>query len=186
VVTKNKIKKNSVVRAKIRKDAVDGAKIADNSVTGSEIDAATTPFSRIVHEARGNGAVGLLNKTYAVYPLDGATYTQDPGRDDSFMGALELTFAPTCEPPRSVAAYGVLDSSNPLEPSETDVVAFGVAADQAGGQVTKRVSLGPYLGASFQPAVPTSHTLSLVAFVECKGGSGATANFGAIDVIGAK
>jgi hypothetical protein len=85
-----------------------------------------------------------------------------------------------------VAAYGVLDASNPLEPSETDVVVFGVAVDQAGGQITKRVSLGPYLGASFQPAVPMSHTVSLVAKAECKEGSGVTANFGAIDVIGAK
>ncbi len=185
-ITTPKIKKNAINRSKIKNDAINGAKIADNSVTGSEIDATTTPFSRIVHEARGSTAVDLPNKALVPYPLANAAYTQEPGRDDTFVGAVDVTFAPSCEAPRSVLGYVLLDAANPAEPSETNVVAFGAALDQAGGQVTKRVSLGPYLGASFQPDTPTGHTVSVVAEVECKAGSGATATFGAVDVIGVK
>ena len=48
-----------------------------------------------------------------------------------------------------------------------------------------RVKLGSY-GDLFQPATATSHTLSLVAILHCSTGDGATATFGAADVIGTK
>ena len=46
--------------------------------------------------------------------------------------------------------------------------------------------MGPYLGASFQPAAPTNHNLVIGIQLQCTAGDGASATFGAIDVIGAK
>jgi hypothetical protein len=186
-VTSPKIKKGAVNRSKIKKDAVNGAKIADNTVTGSEINAATTPFSRVVHRARGSAAVPLLNESPVLFPLPDSTYTQEAGRDDTYFGVMEITFEPSCTAPRAGLAYILLDAPNPLAPDETNVVAFGAASDDAGGTVSKRISLGPYIGGSFAPNAPLNHTLSLVTFTNCEGAtSGATATYGGIDVIGVK
>jgi hypothetical protein len=195
-VTKAKIKKNSVATAKIKNgavarkklknSAVNGAKIADGSVTGTEIDAASTPFSRIVYEARGHGSVSIPKEGPATYALDNPTYTQEANRDDSYFGALDVTFKPTCTPPRQAQAYILLDPANPAEPDETNIVGLGATQDKGGGEVGKRISIGPYLGGGFQGDIPTNHTLYLGVQVDCEAGEGATATFGAVDVIGTK
>jgi hypothetical protein len=179
-VTTAKIKKNAVTKAKIRRDAVDGSKIVDGSVTGTEINAASTPFGRIVHEGRGNGTVALPG----VYPLANPVYTQEPGRDDRYVGALDITFESSCLPPRSVSGFVVIDPADPTQPSEYDVVAYGVAFDTAGGTVSKRIHIGPFLGQRFQPTSPGPHTLYLFGNDQCSGASsGVTATYGAVDVI---
>lgn len=185
-VTAAKIKKNAVTKAKIKNGAVNGAKIADGSVGGTEIDAASTPFSRIVYEARGNATVALPKEKFTPYLLDNGTYTQEPGRDDTYLGAVDVTFKPTCNPPRNAAAYALVDAANPAEPSEADVVAAGLVQDQGSGEVGKRINLGPYLGARFQSDTATTHTIALVVQVDCNSGEGATATSGAVDVIGTK
>ena len=87
-VTTAKVKKNAVTRAKIKVGSIDGSKIADGSVTGTDINVPSTPFSRIVYEARGSSTVDLKNATFVVYPLTNPTYTQSPGSDDVVRGCL--------------------------------------------------------------------------------------------------
>src|SRR4051794_8707541 len=58
-VTKPKIKDGAVDGSKITDGAVNGAKVADGSLTETDIDVAATPFSRIVHKARGNSTVAV-------------------------------------------------------------------------------------------------------------------------------
>jgi hypothetical protein len=188
-VTTRKIKRNAVATAKIKNGAVESAKIADGSVTRIDIAESTLPYSRIVHEARGSSTVQLASEKPALYPLANATYTQDAGRDDMVMGALDVSFKPTCTKPRHVQAYVLADAAKPTEVTLLDTpneaVATGKLADETGEVTGGRVKLGPY-GGLFQPATATSHTLSLVAILHCSGGDGATATFGAADVIGTK
>jgi hypothetical protein len=183
-VTAAKIKKNAVTKAKIKNGSVNGAKIADGSVTGTEINAATTPFGRIVYEARGNSVVPIEDG--GAYLLPNGTYTQEAGRDDTYLGALDLTFKPSCEPPRTAVGYALIDAPNPAKPEEASVAAIGAVSDTSGGTATKRINLGTYFGASFQRDAPTNHTLSLFVELGCKSGEGATVTFGAVDVIGVK
>ena len=67
-VTTRKIKKNAVANAKIKDGAVESAKIADGSVTRTDLAEATLPFSRIVHEARGNSTVQLEDRQTGALP----------------------------------------------------------------------------------------------------------------------
>jgi hypothetical protein len=185
-VTTAKIKKNAVTKAKIKNGAVNGAKVADGSLGDADFNLAGTSVARIVHEARGTGTVAL-GESPTVYPLSNPSYTQEAGRDDTFTGAMDITFSPGCEAPRSATAFVLLDQPNPATPiAEASVVAAGVAADESGGTVSKRISMGPYLGSSFQQPSPTNHTITLVATVDCDSGSGVSATTGAVDVIGVK
>jgi hypothetical protein len=197
-VTTRKIKRNAVANAKIKNGAVDGskiqdgsvnsAKVADASLTETDINLGATPFSRIVNEARGNGTVSLTKASITPYPLSsGATYTQEAGRTDIFSGAADVTFEPTCAPPRSATPIAFLDPPDPSKlTSGSNVVAAGAGVDETGSRPSLRVSMGPYLGGSFQPATATNHSLVLGIQLSCSAGDGAKATFGAIDVIGAK
>lgn len=188
-VTTAKIKKNAVTKAKIKKGAVDGSKVADASLTETDINVGATPFSRIVHEARGSSTVTVpAGAVYVDYPLDNATYTQEAGRDDTFMGAVDVTIAPSCAEDRTVIAYLLLDPTKPGEPSIDELVGAGVFEDETSNQITRRINIGPYIfgSARFQPATPTNHTLVIRLASTCKSGSGVTATFGAADVIGTK
>jgi hypothetical protein len=187
-VTTAKIKKNAVTKAKIKKGAVDSSKIADASVTGTDINTASTPFGRIVHEARGSSTVDVPAGNLAVYPLSNNSYTQEAGRDDTYVGAIDVTISSGCKEERTAAAFLTVDPANPLTPASQDIVAWGVYEDEGAGQVSTRVNLGPYLfgGARFQPSSPTNHTLVLVVQGQCKSGSGITVTSGAADVIGVK
>jgi hypothetical protein len=189
-VTTRKIKKNAVANAKIKDGAVESAKIADGSVTRTDLAQATMPFSRIVHEARGSSSVAVPTEgeKRAIVPLNGGTYTQEAGSDDSYVGAVDLTFSSGCKEERSAIAVVTVDAANPLLPPSQDVVAWGLYEDKASSQVSTRLNLGPYIfGAGrFQPSSATNHTLVLTVQGTCKTGTGITATSGAVDVIGTK
>jgi hypothetical protein len=189
-VTAAKLKKNAVTRVKIKKGAVDGSRIADNSVTGTEINAATTPFGHVVFSATGSGPVSL-NTSDQAYPLANPTYTQEPDRDDSYVGVVEGNFEPSCKPPRSAIGLAVVDAdpnaiANPMLLS-TQADAAGIATDETGARADFRINLGSYQGGgSFQTPTPASRTISLFVSAECSAGSGAVATAGAVDAIGVK
>jgi hypothetical protein len=185
-VTTRKIKKNAVANAKIKDGAVESAKIADGSVTRTDLAEATLPYSHIVHEARGNSTVQLEDGKPALYPLANATYTQQAGSDDTVMGVLDVSFKPTCTKPRQVLVYVLADAAKPAElTTVNEAVATGQLSDETGEVTGGRVKIGSY-GGLFQPATATNHTLSLVPILHCNTGDGATATFGAVDVIGTK
>jgi hypothetical protein len=185
-ITTRKIKRNAVANAKIKDGAVESAKIADGSVTRTDLAEATMPFSRIVFETRGNSTVQLESEKPGLYPLANATYTQEAGRDDTVMGALDVSFKPTCTKPRQVQAYVLADAAKPTELTTlNEAVATGQLSDETGAVTGGRIKLGSY-GGLFQPSAPTNHTLSIVAVLHCNSGDGATATFGAVDVIGTK
>jgi hypothetical protein len=184
-VTTAKIKKNAVTAAKIKAGAVDGSKVLDGSLGAGNLNLADMPFSRIVHQARGSATVDV-GSTFVVYPLGDAAYTQPAGEDEFFGATLDVTFLPGCEADRNAEALLLVDSPNPTDPRQGDILSVGQVDDEAGGTVTKPMTLGASElgGALFQPKVATNHTLSLVVEADCKSGAGVTASNAAVDVIG--
>lgn len=193
-VTTRKIKKNAVTTIKIKDNAVENAKLDDDSVTtpkiaseavtGAKIDAASTPFARIVHEARGTSTTALPNATLTVYPLAGNTYSQPAGRDDTFIGGLQVVIPESCTGIRRVTVGLLVDPADPGTPKEAEFVAQRVFEDEGAAPLSTQISVGP--AASFQPGAATNRSLYLVAKADCGGGGGVTATSGGIDVIGAK
>ncbi|HWI69464.1 MAG TPA: hypothetical protein VNS88_14010 [Nitrospiraceae bacterium] len=193
-VTTRKIKKNAVTAIKIKdgaikenklnSSAVTTSKIAGNAVTGAKIDVATTPFGRIVQEARGSTAKSLPNGVLTVYPLSNNTYSQEANRDDTYIGALEVVVPDSCTGTRSVKVGLLVDPFEPAEPKATEFLAERQFEMSGTDALTTRISLGPV--ASFQPQKSTSHSLYLAAQANCETGSGVTATFGGIDVLGTK
>jgi hypothetical protein len=177
-----KIRDNAVTNAKLDDDAVTTAKIAKEAVTGAKIDSASTPFGRIVHEARGTSTESLPNATLTVYPLINNVYTQAAGRDDLFIGGLEVVIPASCTSPRSVTVGLLVDPVDPEAPKEVEFVAQRTFADEGADPLTTEISIGP--AASFQPTAATNRTLYLAARAECAVGGGITATSGGIDVIG--
>jgi hypothetical protein len=187
-VTTAKIKKNAVTATKIKKNAITTGKIKNAAVTGEKINAETTPFARVVAKMRGNASLALT-KVFQNYPLSPTTYTQGAEEDDSYLGAVDVTFEPGCGVPRSATALVLADPTNAtkVEPEES-IVALGVVTDKTGGTVSKRIQVPPFIefGTRFEPGTPTTHTLNLVVEGECETGSGIKATAGAVDVIGTK
>ncbi len=182
------LKRNAVTTAKIKKSAVNGSKIADGSITGVDINAGKTSFGHVVAKLRGSTPLGVT-EAFQVFALNPSTYTQAAEEVDTYAGALDVTFQPGCEAPRSAIAYVLVDPTNAtkLEPAES-IASWGVTEDKAGGTVTKRIQLSPYFlwGSRFEPGTASNHTVNLVVEDECKSGSGVTATFGGVDVIGTK
>ncbi len=191
-VTTRKIKKNAVTTAKIKNAAVTGEKIAGNTITGANINAETTPFGRVVAKFRGSGnvPVSTTSTTFTNYPLNPTTYTQAAEENDSFVGAMNITFQSECELSagfRRATAFVLLDSPNPAEPKNEQIVALGEVVDEGTGTVSKRLEIGPFIFGRFEPGTPTPHTVSLVVQGFCKTGTtGIVASSGAVDVIGTK
>jgi hypothetical protein len=193
-VTTRKLKKNAVATVKIRDNAVtnpkidDGAvtasKLAEGAVTGAKIDAASTPFGQIVQEARGVTTVALPDEVLTEYPLSNATYTQQAGSDDTYIGAIKVTIPDTCTGARKVTAAILRDVADPLAATPSEYLASREFVDTGGGALGIQIDIGP--GVGFQPQAATSHTLSLVAEADCGTGGGVTASFGGVDVIGTK
>jgi hypothetical protein len=191
-VTTRKIKKNAITAVKIKDkaiknekledNAVTTAKIANGSVTGAKIDAATMPFGRIVQEARGSSTKALSETSLIVYPLQASSYTQPVGRDDTYIGQLEVVIPESCEGTREVTAGLLVDPVDPTAPTAGEFIASRTLVDTGTDPLTVRLSLGP--AASFQPAKATIHTLYLAAEAGCETGGGVTATSGGIDVIG--
>jgi hypothetical protein len=185
-VTTRKIKRNAVANAKIKDGAIEGAKIADGSVGLTDLDANSLPFSRVVRKARGSSTLAVT-EGFKIYPLGDANYTQGPSENNSFIGALDVTFSAECKAPREVTAYLLLDAANPTTPEDHEKVAGGSVADLAGlGVLARRVELGPFGGATasrFEPGTSRSRRLSLVVSGKCETGSGISATFGGVNVI---
>jgi methionine-rich copper-binding protein CopC len=187
-ITTRKIKKIAVSSEKLKENAVSTEKLADKAVTGEKIDLETVPFARVVHRAGSGTTVSLKSGELVIYPLESPGYTQKPHEDDSFLGALDVTFSPACKGQRSVEGIVLLDVSNPLAATTFDIVAEGKVEENPGsGGASRRVELnsnGVSSPTRFEPGSPKSHTLSLIAESHCETGSGVTATFGGVDVIG--
>jgi hypothetical protein len=191
-VTTRKIKKNAITAIKIKDKAIKNEKLDDNAVTtskiangavtGAKIDAATTPFGRIVQEARGSSTKALPSGTLTVYPLQGNTYTQPAGRDDTYVGQIEVVIPESCTGKRHVTAGLLVDPVDSAEPAKAEFVASREFEDEGTDPLTARISIGP--GVSFQPTKSTTHALYLAAEATCEFGTGVTATSGGIDVIG--
>lgn len=187
----HQLKANSVTTAKIKKNAVTSPKIKNGTIKGEDINVGTTPFGRVVAKLRTGGPLAL-NESFQTYPLNPGAYTQDGEEDDNYVGALDVTFQPSCEAPRGVAAIATLDAPNPEAATEEQVIGSGIVFDEGSGTVTKRAQIGSFPVISvfpttrFAPGVDTNHTVTLFVEGFCENGSGITANSGAIDVIGTK
>lgn len=183
------LKANAVTTAKIKKNAVTSKKIKNGTVSGTDINIGSTPFGRVVAKLRTGGALSVSETELVNYPLSPSTYTQAPEEDDTYLGAVDVTFESSCAAPRAVEALVIADAPNPTKPETSEqIVGLGVVSDTAGGTVTKRLQIGPFLffGSRFEPGVSQNHTLSLVLAGECSSGSGIVANSGAVDVLGTK
>lgn len=188
-VKAGKIAKNAIPTNRLRGKAVKTGKIAPGAVTGAKIDAPSTPFSQVVANLGGSGAVAFQAKQ--AYPLAAPTYTQPVGRTDQYVASMDVTFSAACAPPRSAVAGLLLDSPNPLgEPLVQNLVGYGGIEDAKGGDASFKMVFGPYPGSAPwrpAPAVDTPHTFSILMInAECKGGAGVTATAADIDVIGTK
>lgn len=184
-VTAAKIKKSAVTSTKIREGAVNGATVADGSLTGADVNAASMPFSQVVDKVRGNGSLALT-PTFQIYQLSNPSFTQAANEDDSFIGAVDVTFQSTCTGTRLAQALLLVDNSS-LTPAPFEIAALGILTDKSGGTLSKRIQLSPYPGGIstlFQPGSPKPHTLTILITGTCEGGSGITATAAAVDVIG--
>jgi hypothetical protein len=186
------LKANAVTTAKIKKNAVTSKKIKDGSVTGTDINVGSTPFGRVVAKMRTGGPINLT-EAIQNYPLSPSTYTQGAEEDDNYLGALDVTFQPTCEAPRAAFVIATLDAPNLETATEENIIGFGLALDENGTATTKRAQIGsipliPTFSPSvrFEPGVDTSHSINLFVEGFCENGSGITATSGAMDVIGTK
>jgi hypothetical protein len=184
-VSTAKIKKEAVSRKKIKNSAVDTTKIADGTVAGTDINLASTPFGRVVARMRGSSPLALT-ESLQLYPLAPNTFTQAADEVDTFPGAVDVTFSAGCTAPRNAAALVMADPANPAKPTTSDLVGLGEVQDEAGGVVNKRIEIGPFpgIGGKFEPGVAKAHTVYVAVEAECKTGSGVSATFGGIDVIG--
>ena len=184
-VTTRKIKRNAVSNAKIKENAVTAEKIASGSVTKDKVNVESMPFARVTNRLRGSLSLALSGVPLR-YPLSPPAYIQPSGRDDSYIGAVDIIFEPGCEAPRAVNAYVQVDAPDPNVLSIADVVASGLFVDSGTGVVKQRIELSPVAEGStrFSPTVDKAHTISLIVEDECKSGSGVRVNFGGVDVIG--
>jgi hypothetical protein len=188
-VTTAKIKKNAVTAAKIKAGAIDATKVKDGSLVLADLEQTSLPFGRVVHEARGSGP-SATPPALPYVPLDKPTYTQEAGRDDTIVGAADVSIPATCEAPRTVFGYVLLDEPNPAEPAVLDsAVAVGIYQDPKGtGPADIRLNIGPSGPAGpLSPPAAVNHTISALVALSCKSGlqSGGVSNV-ALEVIGVK
>jgi hypothetical protein len=188
-VTAAKIKKNAVTGAKIKAGAVDGTKILDGSVTGSDINAASTGFSQTVARFRTASSVPFATNT--PYPLGAATYTQNAGEDNLFVGSLDVNFPASCEQPREAIALLLLDAPDPAKPGPDAFAGIAFAKDKGAGATTRKLEFtGLPIGSpmsKFSATATTQHSFAIfLAKSACNAGGGVTASNAAIDVLGVK
>ncbi len=186
----HQIKKNAITTAKIKKNAVNGSKVKNQSLTGSDINVSTLNVSRVVTKLRGSSTLALTG-TLQIYPLDSTTYQQAANENNSYISAVDVTFAATCTGTRQAIAYLLVDPSNPLVPTISDVAGAGQVSDTATGQVSRRLEIGPYpapgvSSTKFEPGTARTHSIYIVVSGGCGGGSGVNATFGGVDVVGTR
>jgi len=187
-VTTKKIKKNAVTKAKIKKNAITSAKIADGAVTAAKIDVASTGFTRKVASLQLSGPLSFDGLEFHLI----GSFTQNPGEDVRFLGSADISFAASCEAPRSAQVYLLLDA-DPAKPQEKDVIGFFELTDEQPVAATVKAafveqsSIEPNPSARSGPAGPTTHTLSLfLDSGECVSGEGVAVAGATVDVIGTK
>jgi hypothetical protein len=190
-VTAKKIRKNAVTAAKIKKAAVNGAKVKDGSLGPSKLNMASMPFSHVVAESRGSGAVAIPNglESNTPYPIDPPFYTQEAGRLDTFIGSLDVSFAPGCGPPRYAQAFVLRDAPSGALPSPSNVAAAGAVLDEGTGPAAARASLSMYEGGGGTappPGAAINRALSVVVIGFCAAGSGITATGATVKVVGVR
>jgi len=185
-VTSAKIKKNAVTAAKIRANAVDGSKVTAGGLGAADLQVAGTPYTRIVEELRSPLNLALATEP-SLAPLP-FTYTQEAGRTDSYIGAVDVSFDPSCANGFAVA-YVLMDAP-PIVKFEIVSIIYAIASGyvEQEGNASRRIHLGTYPGGGtkFAPSTARSHSFTLLSVGKCEGGGGITANSVALDVIGTK
>jgi hypothetical protein len=184
------LKANAVTTAKIKKNAVTSKKIKDGTVNVKDVNVGSMPFGRVVAKLRTTGPQNLLEGELQNYPLSPSTYSQAAEENDNFLGALDVTFQSTCEPPRAAIAIATLDAPVLATATEEQIIGLGVVEDKTAGTVSRRVQINPFAfvgGAGrFEPGATTNHSINVFAADFCENGSGVTANSAGMDVIGTK
>jgi hypothetical protein len=189
-VTTGKIAENAVNGGKIADNAVNGSKIADGSVSGADINAGSTSFAQVIARLRSNAQIPFTSG--AVYPFNNPTYVQPANESNQFVAAMDVTFAATCNQPRSASAILLVDPANPGSPTINDFAGLGTVADNGIGTVTRRIEFSPFPGAGpgmsrFAPPANTPHTFYvLLSSSGCNSGSGISATGAGVDVLGWK
>ncbi len=185
-VTTRKIKRIAVSSEKLKEGAVTTEKLANGAVNTEKIDLGEVPFSRVSARLRSAATLALQTEPQ-IYPLTGSTYTQAADELDSFAGELKVSIPAKCSVPRVISAYVLVGAKDPTKPSEEEdkIVAAGSLTDQGPGALNATIELQPGPRQMlFEPGVPTSRSVSLVAAAKCEGGgSGVTAASGAVDVV---
>ena len=189
-VTTGKIKKNAVTKAKIKAGAVDGTKVKSGGLGAVDFQLDGMPYTRVASEIRVNTDIPVpLGVEPTITPLPGASYTQEAGRTDRYVGAVDVEFSSSC-PDRAATAYLLMDAPPAAKLDPTIIlyaVALGTFEEEGGGQATRRINLSPFIiGTRFAPSSAQSHTFSVLLAGSCKTGSGVTAKSFSIDVIGTK
>jgi hypothetical protein len=188
-VTSKKIKKNAVTRAKIKNSAVDGTKVEDGSLGSVDLQIAGMPYSRVVEKLRANVDLSGTSLEPAVATLP-FTYTQEAGRTDSYLGAVDVNFDPSCVD-RTAVAYLLMDAPT-FTKFEPEIIlyaiAVGVVSEEGNAQATRRINLGAFQigNTRIGTSSPQTHKFSIIFAGLCGSGAGARATSVSLDVIGTK
>jgi hypothetical protein len=197
-VTTAKLKKGAVTKAKLAANAVDSSKIADGSVTGSKIadgavggakiSAEGAPYSRKVARIAATATAPVNSGD--VYPI--GSYVQAGDEINQFISGVDIRFGAGCNPPRTAAAYFLIDAADPKAPATENIMGFVNVEDKSTGEVTRRVDVAPFPGiptgfGRVAPGVATAHKFDLlITGSACSSGSGVDVTGAILDVIGTR
>jgi hypothetical protein len=187
-VTTAKIRNNAVTAAKIRANSVDGAKVAPASLGATDVQLDGSRYTGVVQRLRVPTNTVLAIEAANEVPLPGASYTQEAGRTDTYVGAMDVLFPAGCEV-GNAGAYLLMDAPSFGGKIDMTIVNYAVAVGfvEVNGDGVRRVHLGPFSGGTrFAPSAAFPHTFSIVAGGGCKSGGQATVTSVAIDVIGTR
>ena len=189
-VTTAKIKKNAVTKAKIKAGAVDGTKVKSGgwAPPTSSSTACPTPGSRT---KCGSTPISPCRRA-ANRPSSHcrrASYTQEAGRTDSYVGAVDVEFSSSCTD-RQAAAYLLMDVPPGAKFGPT-ILIYAVAAGSCrgrrrAGDAPNRTSPPTRSAPGSHPARPRATHSPVLLAGKCKSGSGISAKSVSIDVIGTK
>ena len=103
---------------------MDGSKVKDGSLGGGEFQAPGPPYTRIAQELRTSVNVQVPGgaEPFVVVPVPALSYTQEAGRTDSYVGAVDVTFQAGCTAPRAAVSYLLMDPPpfTQIEPAGPD------------------------------------------------------------------